>query len=222
MSSLFGSIPVELFNPITLVVFLMLGTMSLIAVSVGVFKTVQFRRMGVGHRNAGERMLQSWLSGKPEKAMTEAKTRKTVLGRVLESVFTGLQSKPQDPSYAEELGRQSAIIELARMSDRMRLLDMVVQAAPMLGLLGTVVGMIDAFSVLSQAEGAVDPAQLAGGIWSALTTTAVGLMIAIVAYFIATWLEGRIDRERNLIETIISAAVHGRVDPGAVSVAKAG
>ncbi len=207
--------PVELFNPITLGVFLMLGAMSLIAVTVGLFKTVQFRKLGVGHRDAAEAILQNWLSGQPDKAVAEAGSRKSVLARVLQSVFSGLQSKPQDPSFAEELGRQSAIVELAQMSDRMRLLDMVVQAAPMLGLLGTVVGMIDAFSVLSSAQGAVDPAALAGGIWSALTTTAFGLMIAIGAYFIATWLEGRIERERNMIEALISAAIHGRVDPTA-------
>ena len=65
------------------------------------------------------------------------------------------------------------------------------------------------------AQGAIDPATLAGGIWVALTTTAVGLAIAIVAFFIATWLEGRIDRERNMIEAVISAAIHGRVDPSA-------
>ena len=221
MSSLLGAVPVELFNPVTLLIFIMLFVMSLIAVSVGIFKTLQFRRMGVGHRNAGEKMLQNWLSGQPDRALLEAKARKSVLARVLEAVFTGLQSKPNDPSYAEELGRQSAIIELARMSDRMRLLEMVVQAAPMLGLLGTVVGMIDAFAALSQSSGAVDPAALAGGIWSALTTTATGLMIALVAYFVATWLEGRIERERNLMETIISAAIHGRVDHG-TSNAKAG
>ena len=100
------------------------------------------------------------------------------------------------------------------MTERMRLLEMVVQAAPMLGLLGTVVGMIDAFAVLSQVEGAVDPAGLAGGIWVALTTTAAGLAVALVTYFIATWLDARIERERNMIEALISAAVHGRVDSG--------
>lgn len=212
MSSLFGSVPVELFNPVTILVFVLLGAMSLIAVTVGLFKTVQFRKLGVGHRDSAETILQSWLSGHPDKAVAAAAARKSVLARVLQSVFSGLQSKPQDPSFAEELGRQSAIVELAQMSERMRLLDMVVQAAPMLGLLGTVVGMIDAFSALSMAQGAVDPAILAGGIWSALTTTALGLMIAILAYFVATWLEGRIERERNMIEALISAAIHGRVD----------
>ena len=99
------------------------------------------------------------------------------------------------------------------MSERMRSLDMVVQAAPMLGLLGTVVGMIDAFGVLSQTQGAIDPTLLASGIYTALATTAAGLTIALVAFFIATWLESRIDRERNMIEAVMSAAIHGRVDP---------
>ena len=88
-------------------------------------------------------------------------------------------------------------------------------AAPMLGLLGTVIGMIDAFSVLAQTQAAADPAALAGGIWTALTTTAAGLAVALVAYFLTSWLDARIERERNLIEVLISAAIHGRVDQSA-------
>ena len=99
----------------------------------------------------------------------------------------------------------------------MRSLDMVVQAAPMLGLLGTVIGMIDAFSVLAVTDGAVDPTALASGIYTALITTAAGLGIALIAFFIATWLEGRIDRERNMMEAVMSAAIHGRVDPNSGS-----
>ncbi|WP_207209185.1 MotA/TolQ/ExbB proton channel family protein [Loktanella sp. IMCC34160] len=215
MSSLFESLPLDLFNPATVAIFVTLAGLSFIAVAVGLYKTVQFARLGVGRRKAADQILESWLSGRPDDAIREAAGRRSVLARVLQSVFSGLQSRPGDAAYAEELGRQSAIIELARMSERMRLLDMVVQAAPMLGLLGTVIGMIDAFSVLSLSEGAVDPAGLAGGIWSALTTTAVGLGIALFSFFIATWFEGQIDRERNLIEAVISAAIHGRVDPNA-------
>ena len=200
-------------DPVTLAIFAVLGLLSLIAVTVGAFKLVQFTRLGVGHRRQAESILDTWLSGNAEKAIREASGRRSVLARILQSVFSGLQARPGDSSYAEELGRQTAIVELATMTERMRLLDMVVQAAPMLGLLGTVVGMIDAFSVLAGTEGAVDPTSLAGGIWTALTTTAVGLAIALVAFFIATFFEARIDRERNMIEAIISAAIHGRVTP---------
>lgn len=205
----------SLSNPFTLVVFLALAVLSFVAITVSSYKIIQFSRMGVGRRKRAEEILDRWLSGRADEAILMAADRRSVLARILQAVFSGVQARPGDSAYAEELGRQTAIIELASMSDRMRWLEMVVQAAPMLGLLGTVIGMIDAFSVLAQTQGAVDPAGLAAGIWTALTTTAVGLGVALVAYFLATWLEGRIERERNLMETVISAAIHGRVDPTA-------
>ncbi len=210
-----GAFQFDTFDPITLMIFATLGVLSFVAVAVGFYKLIQFMRLGVGHRREAERILDTWLSGRADEAIRGASERRSVLTRILQSVFSGLQARPGDPSYAEELGRQTAIIELAAMSERLRLLDMVVQAAPMLGLLGTVVGMIQAFGALAVTQGAVDPTTLADGIYTALTTTAVGLAIALVAFFIATWFEARIDRERNMIEALISAAIHGRVDPTA-------
>lgn len=201
------------YNLPTLGVFTALAVLSLIALGVAIFKTQQFARLGVGQRDRAETILDSWLSGRTDEALRLAAERKSVLARILQAVFSGVQARPGDAAYAQELGRQTAILELAAMTERMRLLELVVQAAPMLGLLGTVIGMIDAFQVLSLSQGSVDPAGLAGGIWTALTTTAVGLAVALVAYFVANWLEARIERERNLIEAVISAAIHGRVDP---------
>jgi len=102
--------------------------------------------------------------------------------------------------------------EVCAMSRRLRVLDMVIQAAPMLGLLGTVIGMIDAFSTLASADGVVDQALLAVGIWTALTTTAAGLAIALISSFVVPWLEGRVENERQSIEAVMSAAIHGRID----------
>lgn len=196
-------------------IYSILAFLSVFAVAVGFFKLVQFSRMGVGRRDEAERILEDWLNGRVDEAINAAGKRKSVLARILQAVFSGIQARPGDTSYAEELSRQTAIIELASLSERMRSLDMVVQAAPMLGLLGTVIGMIDSFSVLAVTDGAIDPTQLASGIYVALTTTAAGLAIALIAFFIATWLEGRIDRERNMMEALMSAAIHGRVDPNA-------
>ncbi|MFQ6549989.1 MotA/TolQ/ExbB proton channel family protein [Aestuariibius sp. 2305UL40-4] len=201
----------SVFDPVTLVVFAALGALSLLAITVAFFKSFQFARLGVGQSRDAEKIVESWLNGRPDAALQSAADQDTVLARVLQAVMTGLQARPDDRTYAEELGRQTALMELQLMSTRMRLLEAVVQAAPMLGLLGTVIGMIDAFGTLSASEGAVDPALLAGGIWTALTTTAIGLAIALVTYFVANWLEERIDRERQLMETMISAAIHGRV-----------
>lgn len=204
---------IQTLNLPSLAVFAALAFLSVLAISVSFFKWLQFMRLGVGRRKQAEDILDNWLSGRADLAMQMAMQRRSVLARILQAVFSGIQAKPADTTYAEELGRQTAIIELATMTDRMRTLEMVVQAAPMLGLLGTVVGMIDAFSALAISEGAVDPTVLAGGIYTALTTTAVGLSIALVSYFIANLFESRIERERNLIETVISAAIHGRLDP---------
>lgn len=203
------------FDPATIIVFFTLGTLSIMAITVTFFKIIQFRKMGVGKISIAEGIIDSWLNGRPEEAMRAASERSTVLARVLQAVLSGLRARPSDFSYAEELGRQTALVELAAMSTRMRLLEAVVQAAPMLGLLGTVIGMIDAFGTLASAQGAVDPALLAGGIWTALTTTAVGLAVALIAFFIANIFESRIESERQSIETLISAAIHGRVDTSA-------
>ncbi|WP_226554205.1 MULTISPECIES: MotA/TolQ/ExbB proton channel family protein [Celeribacter] len=205
----------SIFQIVAVTIYIALAALSFFTVSVAIYKFTQFARMGVGKRKAAEKILDDWLSGKVDSAVQAASKRDSILARVLQAAFSGVRARPSDLTYAEELSRQTAIIELARMSERMRSLDMVVQAAPMLGLLGTVIGMIDAFSVLSQTNGAVDPTQLASGIYVALSTTAAGLAIALVAFFVATWFESRIDRERNMMEALMSASIHGRVDPKA-------
>lgn len=196
----------------TLSVFIALGFLSVVTVAVTFFKVVQFVRLGVGRTRLSSGILENWFGGKAEAAMRTAAEGRSVLARVLEAVFSGMRARPGDHAYAEELGRQTAMVELAAMTRGMRLLETVVQSAPLLGLLGTVIGMIDAFGALGESAGAVDPAALANGIWTSLTTTAAGLALALLAYFIAAWLEGRIESERHSIETTISAAIHGRLD----------
>ena len=197
----------------SLSVFAALAGLSVLTVAVAIFKLLQFRRMGVGRHKAAGAILDDWLGGRPDEAMRAAAAGGFVQARVLGAAMTGMRARPDDPLHAEELARQAALLELTQMGSRMRLLEAVVQMAPMLGLLGTVIGMIDAFGSLAAAQAATDPQLLAAGIWTALTTTAAGLAIALVAYFAAAWLEGRIEDERQTIEWVISAAIHGRVGP---------
>jgi biopolymer transport protein ExbB len=79
----------------------------------------------------------------------------------------------------------------------LRLLDVIAQIAPLLGLFGTVLGMIDAFRTLQDAGGTADPAVLAGGIWVALITTAAGLVVAMPTSMALTWFDARLDRHRS-------------------------
>ncbi|XHE58623.1 MotA/TolQ/ExbB proton channel family protein [Phaeobacter sp. BS52] len=77
---------------------------------------------------------------------------------------------------------------------------MIATIAPLLGLLGTVLGMIAAFQALQAAGSKADPALLAGGIWEALLTTAAGMAVAIPASAALTWFEAVITRIRRDVE----------------------
>ena len=72
---------------------------------------------------------------------------------------------------------------------------MIASLAPLLGLLGTVLGMIEAFQAMEAAGTRVNPAVLSGGIWQALLTTAVGLSIAIPVSMTNSWLERKVEVE---------------------------
>ena len=63
----------------------------------------------------------------------------------------------------------------------MKTLEVIANISPLMGLLGTVIGMVQAFNKVAEYSGQVDPSVLAGGIWEALLTTAFGLAIAIPA-----------------------------------------
>jgi len=85
-----------------------------------------------------------------------------------------------------------------------RPLEVIGSLAPLLGLFGTVLGMIEAFRQLEGAGAQVDPAILSGGIWVALLTTAVGLAVAMPAVALLNWLERRVDglaHEMNMVVT---------------------
>ena len=97
----------------------------------------------------------------------------------------------------QEAGRR----ETYKLEKRMDLLASTAAIAPMLGFLGTVVGMISAFQQLQRYEGLVNPSLLAGGIWEALVTTAAGLAVGVAALFAYNLLVNRINRTVNDLET---------------------
>ena len=100
------------------------------------------------------------------------------------------------PRSAAKRLEAEAEVRFARLEGGFRLLDSVAQLAPLLGLFGTVLGMIEAFQSLQSAGSTVDPSLLAGGIWVALMTTAVGLAVAMPTSMILAWFESRTARER--------------------------
>ena len=85
-------------------------------------------------------------------------------------------------------------IEVYRLEKNMSMLATISGAAPMIGFLGTVTGMIQAFIAIAQEEGAVSPKLLSSGIYEAMITTAAGLFVGILAYLGYNYLVSRVQK----------------------------
>jgi biopolymer transport protein ExbB len=192
-------------GPVLVALFLV----SIVATATAVFKLLSLWRLGVGRHQVARDVLRRWDAGDTSGAYQRAATDRTALCQVVGEAINGVRHWPNDKDRAREMATGTALSLLDTMRSHVRVLETSVQAAPMLGLLGTVLGMIAAFNEMSLGGGAVDPTELAGGIWVALSTTALGLTIAIPFYFFTSWIEGRIERERAAMDTAILTVVYG-------------
>lgn len=102
--------------------------------------------------------------------------------------------------------------EIQRMEFGLRTLGILGNTAPLLGLLGTITGMIKAFMVIEQAGGKVDAQALAGGIWEAMITTGVGLAVAIPLLLMLHFLEGSVERRAQRMSRCIALLLERRSD----------
>lgn len=190
-------------------VVVILLAISIVTLAVILFKAVQFRIARVGKHHQLEHALAAWDKGDAKAARSHLTKSRSHLSKLLESAF-GFSS---GAGLRERLEAQ-AERRIARLESGFRLLDSVAQLAPLLGLFGTVLGMIDAFQALQDAGSQVDPSILAGGIWVALLTTAAGLAVAMPTSVALSWFESRVDRDRLFAEDAIARALH-RVSQGA-------
>ena len=124
------------------------------------------------------------------------------------AVIKGLDSAYQNG--VQDLIRTATRIgskELQRMERNFRTLGLLGDTAPLLGLFGTITGMIKAFMVIEQAGGKVDAQALAGGIWEAMVTTGVGLAVALPILFLLHWLESLAARRTNTMHQYASLMI---------------
>ena len=119
---------------------------------------------------------------------------RAVAGPVAAVFCVLLLAPPQSKADLEELAMMQARQEYQRLTRRLSLLNLIAGLAPLVGLLGTVVGMVRAFQTVATAQGPVNPSTLAGGIWEALLTTVAGLVVAIPALLFHHYLDQRVQR----------------------------
>jgi len=177
-----------------------IGALSVVALAVILMKGLQFFALGVGRGRGVETALAKWFEQDRELAMSILARKRNPAARVLRHSMSGL-ARGISEQFIREDAERVALGELASLRRNLRILESTSQIAPLLGLFGTVLGMMSAFQVLHSSGADTDPAALAGGIWVALITTCVGLAVAIPASFALYWFESRIEREKTWIES---------------------
>ncbi len=181
-------------------IIIILAVLALLALGVAIVKFVQFFRLGVGRNGFVHECLDLIRDGKSAEALANLEPRSNPVAKVMAATIRG-QANPRmaDSTVREEVSRV-AMAQLDALERGLALLGLVAMISPLLGLLGTVLGMITAFQMMETVGDRIEPALLAGGIWEALLTTAAGLSVAIPAAILSTWLQRSVDVEAQRME----------------------
>eukprot|EP00435_Cladocopium_sp_Y103_P078666 s1_g2405.t1 len=169
------------------VLYLLVG-LSVVTLALILAKTLQFSSARLGER-----------------------AKKGALARVRAATQRAVETLHEEKQI-ERAGVRAARRELRPLEGGLGMLGLIAMLSPLIGLLGTVVGMIDAFRALSESGSSVDPSLLSAGIWVALLTTAAGLIVAIPATVAHGWFEGRLTRFADLAEQAIGEVAEARKD----------
>lgn len=156
-----------------------IAALSVVTLGLILWKLWRLSRSGLWRTQRAETALAAWQAGQTQQALAELSLGRSSRARFLRAAMTARMTLPDEDAREETARRARLILHEARGG--LRALDLIVTIAPLIGLLGTVLGMIDAFQALQETGNRADPAALAGGIWEALLTTAAGMGVAIPA-----------------------------------------
>ena len=184
----------------------------LVIISIGAFAVVLERIVffARNEKNVGSNFKDEILSLVANKKIDEAialcDTKKSCVASAIKKF---LQKAPKgiDVQDYEFILKEITIKETSPYESRLNLLASVISISPMLGLLGTVTGMIRAFTNISK-YGAGDAAIVADGIAEALLTTAAGLMIAIPVIVVYNYLNRRLEKMENEIDDVVTNIIN--------------
>lgn len=177
-----------------------IAALSVLGLALILWKLARSLSDRLWSRRGAERALALWQAGDAAGARAQAARVRGPRARVLNAAFAACARLEIADARAETL--RVAKTELAGARGGLRAFELIALIAPLLGLLGTVLGMIEAFRQLQAAGGAADPATLAGGIWQALLTTAAGMAVAIPASVALSGFEAAAEGLRRDLEDL--------------------
>ncbi|MGJ8618904.1 MAG: MotA/TolQ/ExbB proton channel family protein [Methylophilaceae bacterium] len=180
-------------------IFWVLIIFSIAALSVSILKAWQWFRLQVTFSNKATVKVQAMLAS--DSTLSQPVEDKKNLRIALLTQYAAAKARLQLKGAALETEAwRIARIEVDKLGSYLKVLEVVATVAPLIGLLGTVLGMVEAFKAMELAGANVDPAVLSGGIWKALSTTAAGLIVAIPAFIIHSWFDRKTEKAAAVLQ----------------------
>lgn len=179
---------------------------SLFAVAISIERLYHYRRAGTDHRKLLAEVKELLAEDLIYKAMARCDEDRGPVAHVLKAV---LKNKDRDSETIRDAVDVAGLEELPRLERRNYALGTLANVATLLGLLGTILGMIITFSAIAETgTGIVNVRILADGIWTAMLTTAFGLMVAIPTTLIHAWLTNEVKKFAIAMEHSAAELVH--------------
>ena len=191
------------------VVYILLG-LSVYVLSIVIYKLHILFKVNFFRTDVTQASLSLWLEDKKEDAYKaiskDTHPQKEVVSFTMYHLLKNTITQEKERYLREEVSRLSQE-RLEYYDSNLDTLKVIAMVAPLLGLLGTVFGMIDAFQQMEMAGNNINPSTLSGGIWEDLLTTAVGLSVAIPtvlfeSYFRATNEKLKINIEHSVTKLL--------------------
>jgi biopolymer transport protein ExbB len=169
----------------------------MVALAIFLERLIHFSRVRIRGFGLVKNVAGHVRDGELDQAIELARGSKSPMARILASVLEVIDN---DRETFETVVVHSTGEEVRDLSRYLQALATIGSIAPLLGLLGTVIGMIKAFMVIQQMGGKVNAAVLAGGIWEAMLTTALGLAVALPTMVAHSYLVSRVDNYEALLQ----------------------
>ncbi|MBP9733804.1 MAG: MotA/TolQ/ExbB proton channel family protein, partial [Candidatus Omnitrophica bacterium] len=166
---------------------------SFVAFAIVIERALYLRRVTIDTRKFSEQISRSI---KRNRVMDAVDLCEKTPGPVAHIVKEGILKHDRTRAEIREAIEDAALHEVPMLEKRLPVLATIAHISPLLGLLGTVTGMVEAFRVIQEKSSAVapvNPGDLAGGIWEALLTTVFGLCVAIPTFVAYNYLTSRVD-----------------------------
>lgn len=165
--------------------------LSLVAVYIFVERFMTIKRAAKTPNQFIEKIKSLVLNGDINGARLLCSQTDTPVAKMIEKGISRIGSPLKNIEVSiENVGK----IEIYKLEKNLSLMATISGAAPMIGFLGTVTGMIKAFIAIAQEEGSVSPKMLSAGIYEAMITTAAGLLVGIMAYLMYNYLVAQVQK----------------------------